>query len=608
MPTVRLCPLADVADQIPPGCWLAERLAHAPAELASETVLYIAGDLSLPQLHLNAPLAPHNTLRAALPDLGSLGQRPYPQDDDAQVFVPASPFLILIAGQLHVDGALTSDPPSDTVDTPTHLMVLGDAHVRNAVLSGQQTDIQGALRVDDLLWGDSPHNNGKPGSAHGALSVAGGLQARVALFTGNYRPRIGGVEQVEFLMDEVRGVPHRAEFSSEIMGAVFAPALHEGVHDGENGLASMLSRSRVVAAVRAGGSAACSSANIHAAQPMAHDLCEGDAITAQNILAVVHSPVIAHKEHKAAGWFGQTDFALCQRHVDEEGDRRDDSVYITVWKTWDFYLAAEREPAARGPLQKLIALLGRKAPPASPQLTLIYRRYTNGQAGDWQALVPPTAQHDEQSPAMNPAQNRVPRMEAGPHTMDTGQAWQACQQAWRGVLDYVRKATGQHHARYPLYQRLHGELTATAVEEFTSLPVFTERYNDWWDSDHNGWWEGEVWVGARQPCMHNGEPWGRALKLSWKNGAEAPGDDPDDAHSAYQLDVDEARDGPPVVVFSYTQRQSEPRTALPRGAADHMARLLRFYGQVNTSIRATDLHDHAQACGQSPSAPAGQHI
>ncbi len=595
MPPARLCPLADVADQIPPGCWLAERLACAPAELATKTVLYIAGDLSLPDLHLNAPLAPHSALRTMLPGLGDLGQRAQPHGEGAQGFVPASPFLVLVAGPLRIDGALTSDPSSDTTAPATHLMVLGDAHVHNAVLSGQHTHIQGALRVDDLLWGDSPHNdndNKKPANTDSALRVAGGLQARVALFTGNYRPHIGGVEQVEFLMDEVRGVPHRAEFSSEIMGAVFAPALHEGVHDGENGLASMLSRSRVVAAVRAGGSAACSSANIHAAQPLAHDLCAGDAITAQNILAVVHSPVIAHKEHKAAGWFGQTDFALCQRHVDEEGDRRDDSVYITVWKTWDFYLAAEREPAARGPLQKLIALLGRKAPPASPQLTLIYRRYTNGQAGDWQALVPPAARQDEQGPAKHLAQKGVPGMEAGTDAMDTGQAWQAwqawqaCQQAWRGVLDYVRKATGQHRARYPLYQRLHGELTAAAVEEFTSLPVFTERYNNWWDSDHNGWWEGEVWVGARQPCMHKGEPWGRALKLSWKNGDEAPGDDPDDAHSAYQLDVDEARDGPPVVVFSYTQRQSEPRTALPRAAADHMARLLRLYGALQQRIRA----------------------
>lgn len=609
MTTARICLMADVVDQFPPGCWMAERLAHASGDLANKAVLYITGDLVLPQLHLNAPLAPHTELYTALYTKLSAAltdpwdERPLTPQQDSGVdgvdaTIPASPFLILIAGNLHIEGALTCDPSGDTVAHPTHLVVLGDTHVHNAVLSGQQTDIRGALRVDDLLWGDGPQPHGtKPGADPGALRVAGGLQARVALFTGHYLPRIEGVEAVEFLVDEVRDIPHRAEFSSEIMGAVFAPALQQGLHNGQGDLARMLHRDRVVATVRAGGSAVCSSDAIHAAQPLAHDLGAGDAITVENILAVVRSPVIAHKEYSAAGWFGQTDFVLCKRHVDEEGDRRDDSVYITVWKTWDFYLVVEPTPAARGPLQKLTALLRRKTPPAPPQLTLIYRRYTNGQAGDWQALVPPAA-----LPLGAPTP--VAPWAPGQATDASDDPLRACQKAWRGVLDYVRKATGQHRARYPLYQRMLDELTPAAIEAFTSLPIFTDRYNDWWDSDRNGWWEGDVWVGARQPCMHKGEPWGRTFKLSWKNGAEAPGDAPDDAHSAYQLDVDEARDGPPVVAFGYTQRQSETRTALPRGAADHIARLLRFYRQAHTSISAMQWQDHpAQERAQTPSVP-----
>ena len=102
-----------------------------------------------------------------------------------------------------------------------------------------------------------------------------------------------------------------------------------------------------------------------------------------------------------------------------------------------------------------------------------------------------------------------------------------------------------------------------------------------------------MWVGARQPCMHNGVPWGRVLKYSWRNGDDAPGDDEDNAHSAYQIDVDEAREGPAVVEFSYTQRQSDIRAPLPRCAADHVARLLRFHGLVQARIRAQ--HDKAQA-------------
>ena len=292
--------------------------------------------------------------------------------------------------------------------------------------------------------------------------------------------------------------------------------------------------------------------------PPADDLCADNAISTENILALVRLPVIAHKAHEAFGWSGQTDFSLCQRHVDGAGDARDDSVFITVWKTWDFYLSVEQVPLPQSLIERLAAALLRRKRPTTPQLTLLYRRYAGGEPGAWQMLKP----------------------EAAPD------AWQACQQAWQGVLDYVRKAVGQHRAHYPLYQQLQATLTAERIESFTSLPVFTEQYDDWWDSDKNGYWEGDIWVGARQPCMHEGEPWGRALQISWKNGDEAPGDAEDDAHGSYQISVDEAREGPALVEFSYTQRQSERRVPLPRGAAEHIAHLLRLYEQVEASVRA----------------------
>ena len=57
-----------------------------------------------------------------------------------------------------------------------------------------------------------------------------------------------------------------------------------------------------------------------APSPQASDLCADDAISIANILALVRTPLIGPKEHQASGWFGQTDFALCQRHVDAEGE------------------------------------------------------------------------------------------------------------------------------------------------------------------------------------------------------------------------------------------------------------------------------------------------
>lgn len=543
MPTARLCPLAEVAALLPADSSLAQQLATPPGARATGAVLRITGDVQLPGLDLNAPLADGCPLRALLH-----GVTATPAATD-------QPMLILVEGHLQIDGTLTCS----RTDGATHLIVLGDAHLHNAVVGGQWLHVQGTLQVADLLWGHGPH---------GGLSVRGGLTARVALFTNAYPVDIAVPEQVEFLMDEVRGVPHLAEFASEIASIVFAPRFHDVGGDGQGGISGMLSRPAVVAALRAGENATRSSADIHAILPLEAGLFADEAISVRNLLAAVHTPVIGPKEHTATGWFEQTDFLLCQRHVDSDGDQRDDSVFITVWKTWDFYLSVSQEPVNPGLGARLAAALHGRRVPTTAQLTLVHRDYQGGQPGAWLPLAPDT------SP----------------------QAWQACNRAWRGVLDYLRKAVGQHRARYPLHQRLVAGLTAERIEDFTALPVFTERYNDWWDSDRNGWWEGDVWVGARQPHMHAGEPWGRALKLSWKNGADAPGDADDTAHSAYQIDIEPALGGPAAVQFTCAQRQSDARTPLPRGAADHIARLLRLYGAVEGRVRAR----HEQEGGAAP--------
>ena len=540
MPTARLCPLADVAARLPADCWIAQRLADDPQALAGETALCISGDVQLPELHLDAPLASGSPLRALM------------HGGDPATTPRSQPFLIFIEGHLQIDGALTCD----NTDGAASLIVLGNARVHNAVVGGQLVYVQGALTVTDLLWGD--YN-------HGELTVRGELIARVALFTDEYHVNITGPERVDFLLDEVRGVPNLAEFSSEIAGIVFPPEFHDGIDDGEGGIRALLDRRRVVAAVRAGENATRSSAEVRALMPLEANLFADEAISVRNLLAAVRTPVIGPKEHTAAGWFRQTDFLLCQRHVDAEGDPREDSVFITVWKTWDFYLSVAQVPERTGMLARLAAAVQGRKVPTTAQLALAYRAYQGGTPGEWLPLAPDTAPD----------------------------AWQACTQAWRGVLDYLRKAVGQHRAHYPLYQRLAADMTAERIESFTTLPVFTERYNDWWDSDRNGWWEGDVWVGARQPCMRDGEPWGRAFKLSWENGDEAPGDEDDNAHAAYQINLEAALGGPAAVEFTYAQRQSDARTTLPRSAADHIARLLRFMDAVEARVRSQ--HEREQA-------------
>jgi hypothetical protein len=541
MPSLRFAPLADVAHLLPADCSIAEQLRSRPEDFTDETVAWATGDVQWPALHLDTPLSAGSALRA-------LAQA----QPDAPALPRSAPCMVLIEGNLRIDGALTSSNAYGSA----HLVVLGSAHVRHAVVGGQLLCVQGTLAVDELLWG---HGH------QGELRVNGGLTARVALFTDGYAVHIAGGEQVEFLLDEARGVPSLAEFSAEAAGLVFTPLFFDGIDDGEDGIGDLLHRGRVVAAVRAGDSPVRASSDIHALLPLATDLFADEAISMANILAAVNSPVVTHKEKKASGWFGQTDFSLCRRHVDGDGDQRDDNVFITVWKTWDFYLSVEHEPVRKGLLARLVSAVLRKPIPFTEVPTLLYRDYTDGTANGWKVLDDAADQ----------------------------EVHQAAARAWRGVLDYLRRAVGQSRAGYPLYHKLQAEITPRRIERFTSLPYFTEEYNDWWDSDKNGTWQGDVWVGARQPCLHDGEPWGRALKLSWENGEDAPGDDSDDAYGVYQMDIDEARAGPPLVEFRYAQRQSETKALLPRGAVDHMARLLRLVALVEAHLQGA--HDQEQA-------------
>lgn len=301
-------------------------------------------------------------------------------------------------------------------------------------------------------------------------------------------------------------------------------------------------------------------------------LCPGEAMDAAALRQLLKAALPDSSRHKAAGWFGQTDFLFTRSHVDEDQDAYHDGLFITVWKRWDFWLALPHDdPAAHASLftQAWALLRQPAAPTVTDGLVRQYRGYgATGEPGPWQGL------HDAPPEAL-----------------------QACAEAWRGVIGYWRRAEAQRRAGRPLRARLHAALTPERVRALTLLPVFTGRYNDWWNPERNGWWEGDVWIGARQPGHEGGRSWGRALKLSWRNGSEAPGDAEDDAHACYQIDLvedDAPHEGtshPPGLRLSYAQRQSDARQSLPNDAVDHMARLLRLFTTLEQRLYA----EHARA-------------
>ncbi len=149
------------------------------------------------------------------------------------------------------------------------------------------------------------------------------------------------------------------------------------------------------------------------------------------------------------------------------------------------------------------------------------------------------------------------------------------------------------------------------MQALTLLPVFTGRYNDWWNPERNGWWQGDVWIGARQPGHQGSRHWGRALELSWRNGSEQPGDEEDDAHACYQIDLvedDTPAQGtaqPPGLRLSYGQRQSDARRPLTNDAVQHMARLLQLFTDLEQQLYAANAREQ-RALRLRPPWPSGR--
>ncbi|MBK8335890.1 MAG: WD40 repeat domain-containing protein [Sterolibacteriaceae bacterium] len=531
--------VSQLADRLPADCPVSQRLEEGAEDLDAEWVVHVKGNASLPALDLDAALAKGSPLRARIE----------PSDD-----LPETPFLILVEGNLEVDAAIVSEDARGAAG----LVVLGDLHAHDVVVGGQLLYVLGTLAVRDLLWGDGDR---------GELRVLGGATARVALFTDDCHVRIGGGERFNFLFDEIRGVHSLAEFSSEEIAAVFPSHCFDGIDDGESGIRPMLDRHAIVQSLRNGDGVVRSDREINAFMPQAADLFQDETISVENVRALIGCGLVKAGESNAFGWFGQTDFVVSDRHQDKDGDRIPERVYITLWKAFDFHLAVRRAPRSAG-LFRMIHYLVSDSPRAyAEHLDLTFRSYNEGEPNVWKPLVP------EESPAI----------------------WGLCVEAWRGVLDYARKAVGQARAGYPLWQRAHDEITPARIETLAALPVFTERYNDWWDGDKCGYWESDVWVGTRRPCVRDGETYGRAFKLAWENGAEGPGDPQSDATGSYLITFEDAKDDGPALAFFCGQRQSDGTTRLRRDAADHLARLLRFFATVESKLLADHERETARA-------------
>lgn len=572
LPPITLIPLGQAVLELGAGHWLAQALAQQDADddLSDALVLRVQGDLHLSALDLQAPLAAGTALCAQLPA-------------HLQAHLPAAARCLLI----HVQGALRIG--AALVDhgwlPRTHLHVDGDLHCANALLSQGNVTVQGSFHAAGLLWcGD-----GTPADDEAQnLRVQGELHAAAAVFTQGFHVHVHGPERIGLCCDAARAEPSHAALRVEALAQALAPHLLQPMAPATDGAQQVVDMQRLLAALQAGQPVLRSPAMPSSAgtdpidtAPTRATLCPGEAVTLAHLHQLVKAALPDKSRLKAQGWFGQTDFLITRRHQDEEGDTYHDGVFLTEWKAWDFWFSDVPPPeplsllaAAAAGLRRLAsAPLGGAARPA-PGFMRLYRGYgEDGGHGPWLPMDGPDAQ-------VPPA------------------ALRACDRAWRGLIDYWRKAEAERRAGRPLRQQLMAALSPARIEALTLLPVFTAQYNDWWDSDRNGWWEGDLWVGARQPCVHHGKRWGRALKLSWQLGTPGAGDEEDDPHACYQIELDRsaataaATTAGSAVHITYTQRQSDERVPLPADAVDHMARLLRLFTGVEHHLLQAEARQH----------------
>ncbi len=285
-------------------------------------------------------------------------------------------------------------------------------------------------------------------------------------------------------------------------------------------------------------------------------LCPGGAMSAPHLRQLLHAGLPERGRHKAAGWFGQTDFLLTRSHVDEDQDSYRDALFITVWRQWDFWLALPEAPPPATPLARAWARLrGREAPAAAPAddspLECRFRR----PGGSWLAL-------DDAAPS---------------------EARQACLEGWQGVLRYWRLAEGQRRAGRPLRALLHATLTPERLEALTLLPVFAGQ------PLQGG--EGQAWAQRIQP--HPRDP--RALRLDWRT---APDGEDADCLASYQIEPAEhgGTAHPPGLRLRYRQRPDDALQPLPGDAVEHMNRLLRLFA-------AAELQDPPESADGPPALP-----
>ncbi len=461
-PSVKLTTLASLAHRLPAACWLAQRLEQAPERWATLPVWWVEGDLDMAALDLVTTLSSDGQWLPPCPPPRWMAVRP---PDGA---------LLWVDGHLRLQGALTggwhtpasaAEPSSPAV----HALVMGDAQVHCALLRQGQLHVQGNLSVHTLLWGDG---------APGGLTVLGQCAAQVGLFTRGYALQWNQPPSFDFTLQDADPAGDSALWQladHETLGLVIPPQYLDADNAGTGSLAEMLNAPALVEAARA-------------QQP-------ADAAHRRSACTVAACPLLfPGRLHQRGQYQGRR--AVTPDRTQAIHGRR------LVWADPTFRCAANMWTAT--------AMRGRTAcsSPYGSNGTFTWgwtapspRRagWAAGGAGSsacssatagntlWCPMPAARAAHQGWWCCYRPMSKALPvhgpRWRWAMKMTQTPPPSGPASKRGAGCWTMCAKAPPRHARTTRCGRPCTEEITPARLTTLTSTPLFTERYNDWWDSE-----------------------------------------------------------------------------------------------------------------------------
>ena len=277
-------PISQLAERFPEDSWWAK--FHKDFS-DNEIAAYYEGDLTLPFLDL---------------DWG----KPFPEQENT--------ITIFIDGNFTVDNLYNAG-----TDGAIGLTVMGNLTAKNIAVGGQEIYVHGHLKVEGILSGS--YN-------HGETIVKGNLNATVLVQDDEYRIKVDGQKQLMCLVNIWHGDGVFQDLPVKIQDVLTEEVFLNMDDDDEDDDEIGFSFDTLVRILKEGRSPLTNLNGIYQRKKAAHLYFTHSNIDLENILKLTQSILMI--EDKTAFNFEERDvhFTVQREHIDADGDKCNNSVYI----------------------------------------------------------------------------------------------------------------------------------------------------------------------------------------------------------------------------------------------------------------------------------------